>query len=283
MIPRDGAHPWRVVAWGGAPRHRAEAWAAAQERLARAIRRVSEGVGGDPGAYDYDADLREEILQEMPAGGGDPPAIVTRNRYGAEVLATADVPIIDIDVVEDGAARPVRRGLLGWIWAAITSPERDLHEVPAAPTRSAALDRIRDIANRQPGLGLRVYATRAGFRVFVLSERVRPRESRATELFLALGADPLYVRLCRVQDCYRARLTPKPWRIGAPSFPAAFPNPAPWQVEAQMRWLDTYYAASASYSTCALVEEHGPPPRDPVVHSIISLHDVRAAGANPLA
>jgi hypothetical protein len=27
-----------------------------------------------------------------------------------------------------------------------------------------------------------------------------------------LRCDPDYIKLCRVQKCYRARLTPKPWR-----------------------------------------------------------------------
>jgi len=27
-----------------------------------------------------------------------------------------------------------------------------------------------------------------------------------------LRSDPEYVKLCRIQECYRARLTPKPWR-----------------------------------------------------------------------
>jgi hypothetical protein len=36
----------------------------------------------------------------------------------------------------------------------------------------------------------------------------------ANMLMRFLRADPDYVRLCAVQECYRARLTPKPWRCG---------------------------------------------------------------------
>ena len=60
----------------------------------------------------------------------------------------------------------------------------------------------------------RVYRTHSGCRVICTSVTM-PWEDRGwlAERFMQfLRGDPDYIRLCRVQKCYRARLTPKPWR-----------------------------------------------------------------------
>jgi hypothetical protein len=38
-----------------------------------------------------------------------------------------------------------------------------------------------------------------------------------------LGNDPLYAALCKRQQCFRARLGPKPWRAQLPMPPGSFP------------------------------------------------------------
>ena len=61
-----------------------------------------------------------------------------------------------------------------------------------------------------------VYRTHSGCRVICISTPVHWEEMGwAAERFMRfLGADPEYVQLCGIQKCYRARLTPKPWRCG---------------------------------------------------------------------
>lgn len=60
----------------------------------------------------------------------------------------------------------------------------------------------------------RVYRTHSGCRVICTSATM-PWEDMGwlAERFMQfLRGDPDYIQLCRVQKCYRARLTPKPWR-----------------------------------------------------------------------
>lgn len=61
-----------------------------------------------------------------------------------------------------------------------------------------------------------VYRTHSGCRVICISVCVPWEEMGwAAERFMRfLRSDPEYIQLCRIQKCYRARLTPKPWRCG---------------------------------------------------------------------
>jgi hypothetical protein len=82
-------------------------------------------------------------------------------------------------------------------------------------------DRVNGVGNEyaEPGVAFakqtfRVYLTAKGLRV-VCTSALLPWEKHdwlATRLMKYLGADPDYIRLCGEQKCYRARLTPKPWR-----------------------------------------------------------------------
>lgn len=57
---------------------------------------------------------------------------------------------------------------------------------------------------------LRIYKTAHGYRLLVESQRLRPHGALFKELAKAFNCDPSYLKLCRSQECYRARLTPKP-------------------------------------------------------------------------
>ena len=60
---------------------------------------------------------------------------------------------------------------------------------------------------------MRAYRTRHGFRLLVSGADAHPASERARTLMAEMRSDPLYMLLCRVHDTYRARLTPKPWRV----------------------------------------------------------------------
>lgn len=57
----------------------------------------------------------------------------------------------------------------------------------------------------------RVYRTHSGWRVICTSIAL-PWKWTAHRLLHFMRSDPNYIRLCDIQKCYRARLTPKPWR-----------------------------------------------------------------------
>lgn len=100
-----------------------------------------------------------------------------------------------------------------------------------------------------------------------------------------LGADPQYVRLCRAQKSFRARLTPKPWRVGIENPPARFPYETPGDERAMRDWEARYAQASQRFASCVLLEEMGGGTEHPQVVPIVSLHDehTRVGSGLPLA
>ena len=59
----------------------------------------------------------------------------------------------------------------------------------------------------------RLYGTPAGFRIIAVHNTIAPNDNLVAEWFEYFHADANYVRLCQVQQCFRARLTAKPWRM----------------------------------------------------------------------
>ena len=59
----------------------------------------------------------------------------------------------------------------------------------------------------------RLYQTSAGFRIIATHDIISPSDNVVEDWFAYFHADANYVRLCHVQQCFRARLTAKPWRM----------------------------------------------------------------------
>jgi len=68
------------------------------------------------------------------------------------------------------------------------------------------------LSNAQTG-SYRVYETCGGLRVIRLDRPIEPRSQESVSNHLGVGTDNRYTELCIYQNCYRARLTPKPWRV----------------------------------------------------------------------
>jgi hypothetical protein len=133
-------------------------------------------------------------------------------------------------------------------------------------------------------LSTRVYKTAAGYRILVTDARYSPDDPRAQALLQQFGSDPLYVRLCSMQQSFRARLTPKPWRcdLGVP--PVTFPFETP-QAEAQYaEWVRKYTAATRMYATCRFLDSTGDK-MEPDFEELIAFHDqeTKAKSSMPLA
>jgi hypothetical protein len=135
-------------------------------------------------------------------------------------------------------------------------------------------------AARHPDVGLRLYRTAGGLRVIFTHDLFDPAHSSTRVLLQALESDPLYVRLCQDQACFRARLTPKPWRmrLGAPR--AHYPFLDARQQAEFDRWLHKYEQQAAGYAVCRLLKTWGDPRPHPEVAAVIEAHD-RIAAANP--
>jgi hypothetical protein len=250
--------------WGWSQESAADALAVGRRRLAETIARLG---GAGPGAYLYGSrqPLREEILRYLGEEGRGY-AVITRNRYGALVLNTAQVPFVDVDVV----APPPLEGL-----------KRLFSRAPAVePT----LERIRKACARLPRQAFRVYRTHSGFRVLATNTYLDPASDETQAFLIGFHADPEFAKLCRLQASFRARLTPKPWRVGVPAPPGQHPRDPVTQQEFGA-WLLKYDLASRGYATCAFVEAVGTAPPDADVRAIVDEHDryTRAGEALPLA
>jgi hypothetical protein len=260
-IPRywrraDGDAPdgRRLTAWGWSAEDPDEAHRVARQRLTAMLDRLHRGEEL-PRGYAYgERPLREEILEDVHDTRGGLAAVVTRNSYGSVVLNAARVMFVDVDL----PAATLRQRLGGLLGAAST-PE------------SATLTRIRSGLGSDEG-SYRIYRTAAGFRVLATDPLFEPRGARAEQIMRALGADDSFVHLCKVQDSFRARLTPKPWRCGVRNPPGRFPRDLDEQA-AYARWRLDYDRLAQAHATCRFVEAAGRGRTHEDARSIVSLHD----------
>jgi len=224
--------------WGWSQQDRREAAARARERLAAAIASVARG-SAPPGGYPYArAPLREEIVRSLGETGARDEAVVTRNRYGALILNTAQVPFIDVDLPA--------RGRLGFLTRLFRR----------GPRQDPTLERIRRACAALGGDPCRVYRTRAGYRVLVTGRLLDPKSDETRALLQGFEADPHFVRLCRLQASFRARLTPKPWRCGCAKPPGQHPR-SDSAARDFATWLAAYESASQGFATCRYLETVG--------------------------
>jgi hypothetical protein len=95
----------------------------------------------------------------------------------------------------------------------------------------------------------------------------------------ALAADRSYRALCRIQKCFRARLTPKPWRMAdVESSPGR-------KVKDRIEKLGEYLTAAAGNATCEFVGLYGADAPLPIINRIQPYHDTqtKALSGLPLA
>ncbi len=217
----------------------------------------------DLNRYGYaDRPLREEIVDVIKGSDGRESAIVTRNGYGALVLNAARVMFIDIDF----ETKPKPGGL--------SSMLRQLSGKGVAPSPvDEHLARIEEWSRRNPQWSMRVYRTFGGLRGLITNELFEPTDASSTQILQSLNSDPLYVRLCRAQECFRARLTPKPWRCGTTNPPSHYPWTTSKLEQLQRQWEKSYEYAADRYTTCKLVKEFGSASMPSDVARIVELHD----------
>lgn len=287
---------WSDISQDDAQRHADERARDAFTRLvagqsvARRERKLSyNGAEGVP--------IREEILSRHEA------AVITRNLYGARCLNTPDVLFADIDfsvvlgprlglsvlvLLELGAAA------IGWMhdsWVlglmaavgglvfshGIATNLLRLFVAWAGGAQERAQGRIRRFCAAHPDWHVRVYRTPAGLRLLAMHRTFDPADAAVAECFRAVGADPVYVRMCLNQRCFRARVSPKPWRIGIGTH--IRPRPGVWPVRPERRpertrWIEGYEASARGYASCRLLGTLGSSSQvHPSARAVQVLHD----------
>ena len=269
--------------WGWSNASLAEAQAAARANAKKTSARceANEMVKRHYG-YGDDRPLREPVLREFKDPNGAMLAVITRNYYGCQVLNTAQIMFIDVDLPEaprgpSGLAK-LFKGLFGGAKSSAPPAKPD-------PAQEGLLARVRQVASNQAGWGWRIYRTRAGLRLLATHQFFDPVQSASHPLFDDLGADPLYRRLCKAQKCFRARLTPKPWRCNVGQPPCAWPWADTEKEQQFKKWESGYINASRSFATCELVDTIGNTQMDAAIAPIVAVHDelTRVDSKLPLA
>lgn len=273
---------------------------AAGQSLPRQERRTNYGVEGVP--------IREQIVERH----GD--IVITRNSYGALCLNTPDVLFADIDhrPAPSGCVLPTLLACVLWAGVAIaagnawnwvvgvTAASAVLIAVNAvvlavknanhrdAQLEARALARVEQFIRQHPDWHLRAYRTPAGLRLLAMHATFSAHDPVVQRLFEALQTDALYARMCRLQHCFRARLTPKPWRVGMRR--RIRPPVAAWSAEqaflpGRLQWIADYAHKAQGHAACRFLRAYGDERRvDAKAEAVRALHDrvARAYDALPL-
>ncbi|MGH8049330.1 MAG: hypothetical protein ACREPB_01570 [Arenimonas sp.] len=273
----------------------------AGEKLERSEPKVAyNGASGLP--------IREEVLSRHDS------AVITRNIYGARCLNSPDVLFADIDF--SGRTLPSHAeqwiGLLclagivagkmlsGWGLAiifmfiamfagyGIAKILFGMKQKNKGTQEEQAVKRVDGFIKKHPEWGVRVYRTPAGLRILVLHKTFDPADPQVGIFFREIEADKIYVRMCTNQHCFRARVSPKPWRIGIKSH--LKPRPGIWPINParlpdRVRWVEEYERKSESFASCRFIADMGNDHVDASVEKVRVLHDelCRAQSDMPLA
>lgn len=188
---------------------------------------------------EYASPICEELCHKI-----DDRNLVTRNRYGALVLNSEELLFLDVDRVPCTFKENLRR----------------LFRLSIPDAQERLLARLESYLHLPEfqGVGIRVYTTAKGFRVLLSLPGLETLRSPGMKtLFRQFFTDPLYAELCRKQQCFRARLTPKPARIGMKTMiKFHFPYQAKDQPAIDA-FLEEYTRRSENFAVCRLTAQLG--------------------------
>ena len=265
-VPDRFGAPATVRVWGASNADEGQAKRAASERAARLLEFFNDPAKAEEYEY-FNGYIREELIDEITDESGQQLAAITRNHYGALILNTERVLFGDIDVPAEG-------GLL----KLFNRMGRRAHD------KAYFVDRIRAFQAENKSFAFVVYETSAGLRFVITNREVRPEGTEVQLLFDTLNVDRLYTRLCKTQVCFRARLTPKPWRIGMERPASRFPNRSDQERRDFQSWLESYEEKSARASAAHRIAEIGTGRILPSVQQVLEYHDRYAcSGLSTLA
>jgi len=190
--------------------------------------------------------MDEPVIREI-AFDGKQQGVITRNRYNCLILNCDRLLIVDVD---------------------IAAPRGDeiqdcSKNCQIALTQKQAISALETLVEQAPKLGFRVYRTRNGLRYLCTTQPFDPLDSTTHRLMSNLYVDPLYARLCKFQATFRARLTPKPWRVGE-GYTERF---------VYDRVTGLVLPESSPYSVCHLLEIIGETEILPEFEPLVQAHD----------
>jgi hypothetical protein len=251
----------------------------AKKQAASRAKRIFDLVtsGQKPDTYDYsDRPVKEEIIEDL-SDGNTQIALVTRNRYGALVLNSANVLFADIDFPSAGP-----KGILEWLVFMILPRKRDEKRKAMAVQTAQG---VAQWAHDHPAHSFRMYRTQQGLRLLFTDKLYDPASEETLTILRGLNSDPMYVKLTQKHECFRARLTAKPWRCGCPRPPNSYPWDSAESERAYREWEKRYAGAEKKFRACEFIKAYGVMADSEAVKAIATAHDrlSRIESALPLA
>ena len=150
------------------------------------------------------------------------------------------------------------------------------HGVGCAHARPAAVGYGRAVRAQPVGLARAPVSHPERLSVDATHRRNAPDDPAVADAFEALGVDTVYRELCRQQQCFRARFTAKPWRIGIhdklkPPYAAWQPEHA--QLPQRQAWIAEYERKASAHAACHDLETLGRGRDDADILPVVELHD----------
>lgn len=271
----------------------------AEQRVAEAIEKINAGehIRRIEHKVPYNGAEGLPIREEIIAQHDD--VMITRNGYGALCLNTPDVLFADIDFAESSQLTVhfaaffmllllvigVSAYFMSWMILVIgliisflftrvfakslSTLQRRFITTPEQ--RSLAL--IRNFSQQHPDWHLRVYRTPKGHRILAMHRTFDANGKEAQLLFEAIKADPHYVQMCKNQNCFRARISPKPWRIGMNRLRLGIWPVDPQDLAIREAWVREYEQHAKHYASCRFVEQFGSQIVNAKAKQVQLLHD----------
>lgn len=292
-----------VKRWGWSDISQQDAQAHAEKRAAEAMGRIQSGETlrrrdrTDPYGTEDGVPIREEVVSRH----GN--VAITRNSYGSLCLNTPDVFFADVDATWEGEIHLRSKGclliLLGgiavgiwtksvplaigimmltlWLTFFITNwINRRRRPAGEAQAKEDNLNAISQFSATHPEWHVRIYETPAGYRILAMHDVFDPQGAPAKEALQALNSDKRFARLCALQSCFRARVSPKFWRIG---YQPEEPLPKskwpfrPEHLPRRIAWVAGYEALAPQFASCRFIERLGSFQVHPDAEAVRILHD----------
>jgi len=207
--------------------------------------------------YEYwNGYIKEEVVEEILSSDGRLLAVLTRNSYGALVLNTESVFFGDIDVVESN--------FITRILEKFGKTKKD---------KAYYIEKVKDFQKMNQKYTIKVYETFAGLRIVIINQLFDSNSPEVSSIFSSLDTDPLYVMLCKHQSCFRARLSPKPWRVGIDRPKSRFPRSSQEKKDNFEKWLTNYKNVSTNFGVTRLLKTYGADRSHSDVERVMSIHD----------
>lgn len=292
-----------VRRWGWSDSSQEDAQALADQRAQEAMERIVSGEElrrREPKAA-YDCADGVPIREEVVSRHGN--AVITRNSYGCLCLNAPNVFFADVDAEWQPSLQMSLQGcllmtfagvaagvllksawagfvlvialpwLMSWIIGRINAKRRAAGE---AEERQRTLGVIHAFSAAHPQWHLRVYETPAGYRLLAMHDVFDPAEEPCQKAFEGLNTDKVFMRLCAVQGCFRARVSPKYWRmkyeppLSLPKSKWPFPDE---HVPLRKQWIAAYEEHAPNYASCRFIETLGSRATHTEAEAVRAVHD----------